>query len=181
MIGAFYGLNKDEFSKTENIWEGAFALLASIIITFMGAALLRVNKLKDNWRLKITKLLENKESNKSHRFGKRFAIWTERYAMFLLPLITVLREGLEAVIFIGGVGLGLPATAFPLPVITGLIAGVTVGYFIYKGGNHASLQLFLIISTCFLYLVSAGLFSRAVWMFEINKVSFGYSLPLMQC
>lgn len=34
----------------------------------------------------------------------------------------------------------------------------------------ASIQLFLIISTCFLYLVAAGLFTRAVWDFESNKV-----------
>ncbi len=34
----------------------------------------------------------------------------------------------------------------------------------------ASIQGFLIASTCFLYLVAAGLFSRAVWDFEINKV-----------
>jgi hypothetical protein len=33
------------------------------------------------------------------------------------------------------------------------------------------IQFFLIISTCFLYLVAAGLFSKAVWNFEANKVS----------
>jgi high-affinity Fe2+/Pb2+ permease len=36
----------------------------------------------------------------------------------------------------------------------------------------ASIQTFLIISTCFLYLVAAGLFSKAVWLFEDNKVSY---------
>ena len=35
----------------------------------------------------------------------------------------------------------------------------------------ASIQIFLIASTCFLYLVAAGLFSKAVWLFENNKVS----------
>lgn len=52
--------------------------------------------------------------------------------MFVLPFITVLREGLEAVIFIGGVSLSSPASAFPLPVITGLLAGALVGYIIYR-------------------------------------------------
>lgn len=37
-----------------------------------------------------------------------------------------------------------------------------------SGGNVASLQIFLIVSTCFLYLVAAGLFSKGVWSFEIN-------------
>jgi high-affinity iron transporter len=38
-----------------------------------------------------------------------------------------------------------------------------------RGGNHASLQLLLVISTCFLYLVAAGLFSKAVGDFEVHK------------
>jgi high-affinity iron transporter len=70
--------------------------------------------------------------------------------------------------FIAGVGLGLPATSFPLAVLCGLGAGALVGYFIYKGGNRTSLQVFLVISTCFLYLVAAGLFSKGVWNLEQN-------------
>lgn len=70
--------------------------------------------------------------------------------------------------FIAGVGLGLPATSFPLAVICGLGAGVLVGYLIYAGGNKTSLQIFLVASTCFLYLVAAGLFSKGVWDLEMN-------------
>lgn len=40
-----------------------------------------------------------------------------------------------------------------------------------SGGNFAPIQVFLTVSTCFLYLVAAGLFSKAVWSLEINKVS----------
>lgn len=40
-----------------------------------------------------------------------------------------------------------------------------------RGGNFASIQIFLIASTCFLYLVAAGLFSRSVWNFEMHKWS----------
>ena len=43
-----------------------------------------------------------------------------------------------------------------------------VGFLIYKGGNKTSLQIFLVISTCFLYLVAAGLFSKGVWNLEQN-------------
>lgn len=73
-----------------------------------------------------------------------------------------------SVSFIAGVGLGLPATSFPLAVLCGLGAGALVGYLIYKGGNRTSLQIFLVISTCFLYLVAAGLFSKGVWDLEMN-------------
>ena len=132
MIGAFYGLGLDTWSQTEDIWEGVFSLIASIIISIMGAALLRVSKLQDKWRVKLAKALEAKHSTKQGNRAHRFKVWCEKYAMFLLPFITVLREGLEAVIFIGGVGLGLPATSFPLAVICGLAAGALIGFFIYK-------------------------------------------------
>jgi high-affinity iron transporter len=41
-------------------------------------------------------------------------------------------------------------------------------YHPHRGGKETSLQIFLIISTCFLYLVAGGLFSRGVWFFENN-------------
>ncbi|KAI9690253.1 MAG: hypothetical protein M1822_009214 [Bathelium mastoideum] len=166
-IGVFYTLGVDHFANTEDIWEGAFALLAAIIISAMGAALLRVSKLQDKWRVKLAKALEATHIRKGSARGM-LRQWTEKYAMFLLPFITTLREGLEAVVFIGGVGLGMPATSFPLAVATGLAAGIIVGYLIYKGQAVAPLQIFLIVSTCFLYLVAAGLFSRSVWYFETN-------------
>ena len=167
MIGAFYGLGHDVFSKTEDLWEGIFCLLAAVIITVMGAALLRISKLRDKWRVKIARALDAGQHSRLHQaFGTRCKKWCERYAMFVLPFITVLREGLEAVVFIGGVGIGMPASSFPLAVFTGLLVGILIGYIIYKGGNQASLQIFLIVSTCFLYVVAAGLFSRGVWFFQ---------------
>lgn len=33
MIGAFYAIGLDAWSKTEDLWEGIFALVASVIIT----------------------------------------------------------------------------------------------------------------------------------------------------
>ena len=132
MIGAFYGFGKDHFAGTEDIWEGVFGLLATIIITLVGAALLRVSKLQDKWRVKLANALEKQELKAQHGTVNRFKIWCEKYAMFLLPFITVLREGLEAVVFIGGVGLGLPAQSFPLAVFCGLLAGIVIGYLIYR-------------------------------------------------
>jgi len=131
MIGAFYGLGKDHWAGTEDIWEGTFSLFSSIIITLMGAALLRVSKLQDKWRMKLAKALEAKDVSKGSA-GGRFKRWCEKYAMFILPFITVLREGLEAVVFIGGVSLGLPATSFPIPVVVGIAGGSLVSFLIYK-------------------------------------------------
>lgn len=167
MIGAFYGIGTDTWGSTEDIWEGVFALIASLVIAVMGAALLRVSKMQAKWRVKLAKALEAKD-NKHAKFSSRFKAWGEKYAMFLLPFITILREGIEAIVFIGGVSLGVKASSIPLPTVCGLAAGCAVGFIIYKGGNMAPLQFFLIVSTCFLYLVAAGLFSRGVWYLEAN-------------
>ncbi len=37
---------------------------------------------------------------------------------------------------------------------------------VYRGASTAKLQVFLVISTCALYLVAAGLLARSVWYFE---------------
>lgn len=131
MIGAFYTLGKDNWATNEYNYEGAFALVASIIISVVGAALLRVGKMQEKWRVKLAKAVEAPVLSGGSRNGwlKRFA---EKYAMFVLPFITVLREGIEAIVFVAGVSFSAPATAVPLPVVVGLIAGIIVGYILYK-------------------------------------------------
>ena len=96
VIGTFYTAGRNAFEKAENSWQGAFAILASVIITLMGAALLRVSKLQDKWRVKISKVLEQKDSKLPIK--GRLKRWTEKYAMFILPFVTVLRKGIEAVL-----------------------------------------------------------------------------------
>ena len=125
--------------------------------------MLRVSKLQDKWR---TKLRVAMESNHVKGFGN----YGRKYAMFVLPFITVLREGLEAVVFVGGIGVGSPPSAFPIPVITGILAGSLIGFIIYHGGNIVKLQYFLVASTCLLYLVAAGLLSKSAWFFDMYHV-----------
>ncbi|WYZ44807.1 hypothetical protein EsH8_VIII_000123 [Colletotrichum jinshuiense] len=169
IIGVFYGVGRDSWQAHEYYYEGSFALFASIIITLMGVALLRVGKLQDKWRVKLSKAMEPRAKTSSSSNGSRFKRNKEKYAMFILPFITVLREGIEAIVFLAGVTFAVPATAVPIPVITGLIVGIFVSYLLYKSGSTSRIQLFLVISTCLLYIVAAGLFSRAVWFFEAQK------------
>ena len=103
MIGAFYTLGRNAWAAYEYDYEGAFALVAVAIITPLGVGLLRVGKMQAKWRLKLAKAMEkpvHTGSTSKIAWVKRFA---EKYAMFLLPLITVLREGVEAIVFIAGV------------------------------------------------------------------------------
>ncbi|KZM22818.1 iron ion transmembrane transporter [Ascochyta rabiei] len=163
IVAVFYRLESDVFSQYEYIWEGVFGLIACAIITLMGAALLRISRMRDKWRVKIATALE---ANNDASGSRGLQVWGEKYAMFLLPFVTVLREGLEGVMFIIGAGLGLPATSFPLAVACGLGVGAVIGYLLYRGGSAGSLQVFLVASTCFLYLIAAGLLSKSVWFIE---------------
>ena len=91
----------------------------------MGLAMLRISSLHQKWKVKIAKIMEQRQV-------RGIAGKSRKYAMFLLPFITVLREGLEAVVFVGGVSLTEPATSFPIAVIVGVLCGIAVGYSIYR-------------------------------------------------
>lgn len=140
LIGVFYTVGVNAWSKGEMYYEGAFCIVASIIITVMGAGLLRVGKLQEKWRVKLAAALEGPviKRNHIHGGGKLDGAWVtfkafcEKYAMFVLPFITVLREAIEAIVFIAGVTFTAPATSVPLPVVIGILAGSVIGYALYK-------------------------------------------------
>ncbi|KAF5318529.1 hypothetical protein D9619_010858 [Psilocybe cf. subviscida] len=108
------------------------------------------------WRVKLQRAFD----------GTRGGTRTGKWALFILPLITVLREGLEAVIFVGGVSLGQPATSIPIAAIVGLLCGFVCGFLIYEFASRSTLTVFLVVMTNFLLLIGAGLFSKAVGSFE---------------
>lgn len=94
----------------------------------------------------------------SHRWGTNEWIdvdketKTGQWVLLFLPLITVMREGmpkkpllllsisistnfplgLEAVVFVGGVSLGQPATAIPIATVVGIVCGLVCGFLIYE-------------------------------------------------
>jgi high-affinity iron transporter len=131
LIGTFYGIGKDKWQANEYYYEGAFSLFAALIITVMGVALLRVGQMQEKWRVKLAQTIEAPlKASKGPKawFGRAM----EKYAMFLLPFITILREGIEAILFVSAVSFSAPATAIPLPTVLGLAVGGFVGYLIYK-------------------------------------------------
>ncbi|KAJ3162553.1 high-affinity iron permease [Geranomyces variabilis] len=103
-----------------------------------------------------------------HRLSPRLAELanSEKYALFFIPFITILREGIEAVVFMFGVGVSDPPKSLPIAVIAGLVTGALLGWIIYAAGSRIKLKYFFVVSTCFLFLVAAGLFSRAIRSFE---------------
>ena len=104
----FYTKVTDLWANTEEIWEGVFSLVACILIYIMGIAFLKMDRSRVKWRIKLADAFEKSHSRaisaadgKADKRDGRSGKW----ALFLLPFITVLREGLEAVVFVGGVSL----------------------------------------------------------------------------
>ncbi|KAK0482374.1 Ftr1 protein [Armillaria novae-zelandiae] len=159
-IAVWFTQASDLWSKSEELWEGIFELIACIMIFVMGVTMLKMDRAKAKWRIKLERAFEGKRADGKTSTGK--------WALFILPLITVLREGMEAVVFVGGVSLGQPATAIPLAAIVGLICGLVCGFLIYFFASRTTLTVFLIAMTNLLLLIGAGLFSRAVGAFERN-------------
>ncbi|KAJ6616430.1 iron permease FTR1/Fip1/EfeU [Mycena sp. CBHHK59/15] len=157
-IAVWFTQASDLWAKSEELWEGIFELIASIMIFVMGVTMLKMDRAKAKWRIKLERAFSKQHVDGQTKAGK--------WVLFILPLITVLREGMEAVIFVGGVSLGQPATSIPIATIVGLVCGLVIGFIIYSFGSRTTLSVFLIVMTNLLLLIGAGLFSRAVWAFE---------------
>ncbi|KAG0241357.1 high-affinity iron permease [Mortierella sp. GBAus27b] len=151
------------FAAHEELWEGTFALIACVMITVMALAMLKSQDMQEKWRGKLSQTMDNMDQKES--IGKR----SRKYALLILPMVTVLREGLEAMIFVGGVTFSTEAKSIPLAAICGLLAGALLGFIIYKGGNQLTLHRFFVASTCFLLLIAAGLFAKSINAYEMDK------------
>ncbi|KAI8618005.1 iron permease FTR1 family-domain-containing protein [Chytriomyces sp. MP71] len=89
-------------------------------------------------------------------------------AFFWIPFITILREGLEGMIFLGGIAISDDPGHIPLAVLAGLLVGIAIGYVIYRAGSTMKLHTFFISATVLILYLAAGLFSKSVWSFELN-------------
>ncbi|KAJ3140377.1 high-affinity iron permease, partial [Irineochytrium annulatum] len=87
-------------------------------------------------------------------------------ALFIIPFVTVLREGLEAMVFLGGITISADPGTIPLAAAAGILSGLLIGYIIYRAGNSVKLHLFFVCASIFLLFLSAGLAAKAAVKFE---------------
>ncbi|KAF9260573.1 iron permease FTR1 [Marasmius fiardii PR-910] len=160
-IAVWFTKASDLWQKSEALWEGIFTLIASLMIFIMGVTMLKMERAKTKWRTKLQRAFDKQAATEADTEAK-----TGKWAIFILPFITVLREGMEAVVFVGGVALGQPATSIPIAAIVGIVAGLTCGWLLYQFASRATLRMFLITLTSFLLLIGAGLFSRSIGSFQ---------------
>lgn len=169
IIAVFYHIGTDLWSLGEHYYEGILSIIASVIISVMGLFFLRMGKLREKFRVKLASIIYSDKSMMLKAKGQDAVKFSEKYAFFILPFITALREGLEAVVFVGGVGLDQPLTSIPLSMITAASISGIFGFFFFRYSGSLSLKICLVVATCFLYLISAGLFSKGIWQLELQS------------
>jgi high-affinity iron transporter len=112
----------------------------------MGISMLKLDRAKAKWRVKFLHAFE--EESEIHPSLMYTCVdsfvdvggsaRTGKWALFLLPFVTVLREGLEAVVFVGGISLGQSASAIPIAAIVGIVCGLICGFIIYTFASRSS-------------------------------------------
>ena len=112
---------------------------------------LRIDRSKLKWKAKLAGAFDNKVDTSALTSKDKREARNSKWTLFLLPFITVLREGLEAVVFVGGVSvplapwavpprrgahvdmrdgqvsLGQSAKSIPLAAICGILVGFVIG------------------------------------------------------
>ncbi|KAH7387653.1 hypothetical protein KP509_16G034800 [Ceratopteris richardii] len=160
-LSLYYTVAKDAWENSEALWEGILGLIAVVLITIMAFSMIRVDTWRAKWERKLTKVTMEALHKEKELENKR-----SKLTLFLIPFTVVVREGLESVVFLGGIGLQGSGTAYPIPAIVGILCGIVVGYILYKGGHYAAFKWFLTFATLLLFVIAAGLFAGSVHEFE---------------
>lgn len=128
----------------EEIFEGVTMLIGAILLTTM--ILWMFNKSHSR------ELQEKvaKEISEDHRLG-----------IFMIVFVSILREGIESVIFLGAAG--FVAVDFGwLGSILGLVTAVILGLLLYKGSMKINLKIFFNITSVLLIMFAAGLVAHGI-------------------
>ncbi|ODO03380.1 iron ion transporter [Cryptococcus wingfieldii CBS 7118] len=177
----FYRYTRDLWQDAENLWEGGFCLLAAFLILVMSLAFLRLPHAQTKWRLKLLSAYQTQSGEEApsppphygngllhphhaHRHKKRTN--KANAILFGLPFITVLREGLEGIVFLGGIGLSEKPSSVFGGGLAGLIVGALCAYLLFSSTSPLSVHTFTAFSSLLLFYIGAGLCSRSAYALE---------------
>jgi high-affinity iron transporter len=144
-LGGFTG-------ASEEIFEGVAMLIASIMVSTIVV-----------WMLKQSNHVKEVQDQVDHHLAKG-----QEWGLFILVFLSVLREGVETVIFLAASSLNGENNL----VLAGLgvIGAISIGVMIFKLGIKVSLKPFFIITSVFLILFGAGLFAHGIHELQEVKI-----------
>ncbi|KAH8046027.1 hypothetical protein JL720_16503 [Aureococcus anophagefferens] len=165
ILSIYYTQKSTMTTTTAFVAEGGMLGFARAVITyFLVTHLAPGMKSSGSWQVKWER---NMDELVQAQIDK-----TNEYGFFTLSFTSVLREGFEAAIFVVGFGAAYRPESMPIPIVTGIFAGVAFGASMFVGTNKMDLSLFFKFSAGFLALIAAGLGSHASYEFQKGE-AFG--------
>ena len=135
-------------------------MFASVMITFffithLAPGMKSKKQWKGKWERNLGRMVKDAIQNK------------DSWNFFCLAFTSILREGIEASVFIVGLGAIYTPVSLILPSFCGLLIGCVIGFAMFLGSAKLNMSGFFIASAIFLLFVAAGLASHA--SYELQK------------
>jgi len=140
--------------RAEEIFEGIAMLFASFLITFMILWMLKQKHIVLDLHRKV-----DKEIDEQHKAG-----------LFFLVFISVLREGIETVIFLSAASFISTTENSIIGALLGIITAIILGYIIFVGSKKIKIKSFFNVTSIILILFAAGLTAHGIHEFQEAKV-----------
>ena len=135
--------------KAEQLFEGITMLFGAFLLTTMIVWMMGQRHIALDLKKKVEHEIEHR-----HRFG-----------LFFLVFISVLREGVETVIFLGAANF-IEDGSGTLGSVLGIAAALFLGYLIFIASFKVNLKIFFNVSGILLLLFAAGLVAHGIHEFE---------------
>ncbi|MHA1551427.1 MAG: FTR1 family iron permease [Candidatus Heimdallarchaeaceae archaeon] len=145
-FGIIFSYILGSFEEYENIIEGFSMILAAILLTWM---IIWMSETGKNYQEKLESKIDVSIKNE------------QRLGLISLAFISVLREGIETVIFLTGVNAVEDA---PIDILwsglIGILVALIIVVIIFVSSKRINLKLFFGITSIFLILFAAGMLSH---------------------
>jgi len=136
--------------KAEQMFEGISMLFAAFLLTFMILWMMKQKHIVVELHKKVSTELKER-----HKFG-----------LFSLVFISVLREGIETVIFLGAASFIAAGSNSAIGAILGIIGAIILGYMLFVLSKRIDIKKFFNVTSVLLVLFAAGLVAHGVHEFE---------------
>ncbi len=131
--------------RAEEIFEGVTMLIGAALLTTMILWMMKQRHIAVELEHKVAR-----EVSEEHKFG-----------LFLLVFISVLREGIETVIFLGAASF-VSQNNTMIGALTGIIVAIFLGYLIFVSSMKINIKMFFNVTSILLILFAAGLVAQGV-------------------
>lgn len=133
----------------EQIFEGSTMALGAVLMLFFIVWMANNKNIKEKFSLDIDNSIQKGGS----------------LALMLLVFFSILREGVETIIFLNSISFNQNSFSLFYAVL-GVVAGIATGYLVYKGARYIKLRYIFAVSSVMFVFFAAGLLAHSVHEFQ---------------